>query len=96
MIGNKISRGAHAFLQAEYTVMLIFIVIFGVVVLLLGDFFSGNRRFEGRCYALIAYIIGALTSMTCGYIGMSIATQTNYRTTYKAITSLEEAFKLAY
>lgn len=76
--------------------MLIFIVVFGVVVLILGDFFSGNNGFEGRCYALIAYIVGALTSMICGYVGMTIATQTNYRTTYKAITSLEEAFKLAY
>jgi len=34
--------------------------------------------------------------MLCGYIGMKIATQANYRTTYKAINSLEDAFAVAY
>lgn len=75
--------------------MSVFIIVFGGVVLLLGDFFSGPG-FNGRCYALLAYICGAVTSIACGYIGMTIATYTNYRTTYKAITSLEEAFKIAY
>ena len=34
--------------------------------------------------------------MLCGYIGMKIATCANFRTTYKAINNLEEAFKVAY
>ena len=31
--------------------------------------------------------------MLCGYIGMSIATSANYRTTFMATKSLENAFK---
>lgn len=34
--------------------------------------------------------------MICGFVGMTIATATNYRTTYKAISSLEESFQVAY
>ena len=34
--------------------------------------------------------------MICGFVGMTIATATNYRTTYKSISSLEEGFQLAY
>jgi len=34
--------------------------------------------------------------MVCGYIGMKIAVKSNFRTTYKAITSLSEAFKTAF
>jgi inorganic pyrophosphatase len=34
--------------------------------------------------------------MICGYIGMKIAVISNYRTTYKAMSSLEEAFQIAF
>lgn len=43
MIGEKISKGAKAFLFAEYLVMLIFIVLFGIVVLVLVDIFGENE-----------------------------------------------------
>ena len=39
-------------------------------------------------YTAFAFLIGALVSMICGTIGMVIATQTNYRTTYCALTPL--------
>lgn len=71
--------------------MLIFIVIFGVLILIVVDFY-GTGSFESRGYATIAYVLGSITSMICGFVGMSIATATNYRTTYKCISSLEEGF----
>ena len=75
--------------------MLAFIVVFGIVVLLVVDIFGGHDN-GFSAYATIAYIIGALTSMLCGFIGMKIATSANFRTSYKAISSLEEAFQVAY
>lgn len=30
--------------------------------------------------------------MVCGYLGMAIATASNFRTSYKAINSLADAF----
>ena len=59
--------------MAEYLVMGAFIVLFGIVVLVLVDIF-GKGETQGRAYALVAYIIGSLTSILCGYIGMTIAT----------------------
>lgn len=44
----------------------------------------------------MAFILGSIGSMLCGFIGMRIAVVSNYRTTYKALHSLEEAFKVAY
>ena len=37
-IGGKISRGANAFLKAEYTVMSAFVVVFSVIVFVLVDY----------------------------------------------------------
>lgn len=95
MIGNQISKGARAFLSQEYRVMSIFIVIFGIIILLVVDIF-GQEEIKFRCYATVAFVIGSLTSMLCGYIGMAIAVESNYRTTYKAIDGIGEAFKVAY
>lgn len=47
-------------------------------------------------YTAVAFVIGALVSILCGSIGMLIATQTNFRTTYCAKQSLALAFRTAY
>jgi Na+/H+-translocating membrane pyrophosphatase len=44
----------------------------------------------------IAFAIGAIISIACGAIGMVIATQANFRTTYCARNSLAPAFRVAY
>ena len=43
-----------------------------------------------------AFAIGAVISILCGAIGMVIATQTNFRTTYCAKNGLADAFRVAY
>ena len=94
-IGEKISNGADAFLTAEYKIMAIFIVLFGALVFFIVDYpTSGESGIY--FYATISYVIGSVTSMACGWIGMRIAVKSNFRTTFKAIKSLSEAFKTAY
>lgn len=96
-IGDKIANGANAFLKAEYKVMCIFIAIFGILVWVIVDYLGQiSAKREIRFYATIAYVIGSVTSMFCGWIGMSVAVKANYRVTYKAIESLEGAFQTAY
>lgn len=75
--------------------MTIFIIIFGLVVLLVVDLF-GQEHFSFRCYATVAFVVGSFTSILCGYIGMKIAVVSNYRTTFMATRNLESAFLLAY
>ena len=95
MIGHRIAKGANAFLIQEYLIMGIFILVFSVVIVLVVDVF-GQSEVKFRFYATGAFIIGSLTSILCGYIGMSIAVKANYRTTYKAIESIADAFQVAY
>ena len=83
-IGDKISRGANAFLFQEYAIMLVFIVLFGGIILVIVDIY-GHANHEFRCYATVAYVVGALASMLCGLVGMRIAVAANYRTTFKAM-----------
>lgn len=47
-------------------------------------------------YTATAFAVGALISILCGAIGMVIATQANYRTTYCAKKGLDLAFRTAY
>lgn len=97
-IGNKISEGANAFLYAEYKIMAYFMVLFGAVVYVIVDILGAREETQTRYrpYATCAFLIGSITSIFCGYIGMKIAVVANYRTTYKAIDSLEEAFQVAF
>jgi H+-translocating diphosphatase len=92
-IGRKIEKGAGAFLSQEYTIMGFFIVFFGFIVFILVDFVGLGRV---TFYATIAYVVGSITSMFCGYIGMKIAVKSNFRTTYAAIHSLSGAFNTAF
>ena len=94
-IGNKIANGANAFLFQEYLLMSIFIVLFSIVLLFVVDIY-GQGQTGFRAYATIAFIIGSLTSMLCGFIGMRIAVAANYRTSFMAMDSLAPAFKTAY
>ena len=73
----------------------VFILIFSVVILLLVDVF-GQSTVKFRFFATGAFIIGSLTSIFCGYIGMTIAVKANYRTTFKALSSISDAFQIAY
>lgn len=73
--------------------MTYFIIIFSFIVFFLVDYDAGHKL---TFYATFSFILGSLTSMLCGYIGMKIAVAANYRTTYLATKSLEEAFRLSY
>jgi len=75
---ERISDGANTFLMREYLYLLIFIIVFALVI-----FFFGEHT-QWTAYTTIAFLIGSGTSILCGFIGMKIATASNYRTTYSA------------
>jgi inorganic pyrophosphatase len=78
MISKKIAAGANVFLWSEYVYLFLFIALFSVLI----HFVAENK--PGQFYTTIAFAVGALTSILCGYIGMMIATSSNHRTAYKA------------
>lgn len=83
-IGGLIERGASSFLRQEYSVMGIFVLFFGIIVFFVVDML-GTERPGVSFYATIAYVIGSITSMFCGLIGMKIAVKANFRTAYQAM-----------
>ncbi|WP_020675464.1 sodium-translocating pyrophosphatase [Geopsychrobacter electrodiphilus] len=75
-ISEDIYKGAMAFLNREYRVLAVFIVlVFGLIAM--------GMNFQ----TALAFLGGAICSMTCGYIGMKAATRANVRTTEAARAS---------
>jgi H+-translocating diphosphatase len=77
-ISSLISSGANVFLLWEYLCLLAFVIIFGTVIFLTAE------HHPGTFYTTVAFVLGAFTSIFCGFIGMKIATASNYRTAYRA------------
>ncbi len=90
-LAGHISRGALAFLRAEWKVLGIFAVIASV---LLG--WSGTLVEHSDWVIAISFLIGAFFSAFAGWIGMNIATKSNVRTTQAARTSLAQALKVSF
>ena len=88
-IANLIKSGAITFLQKEYTYLTIFCAVFGVLV-----YFTAEVN--AYPYTTVAFILGAATSMLCGFIGMLIAVHTNWRTTYACNLSIDDGFHVAF
>ncbi|MEA2102286.1 MAG: sodium-translocating pyrophosphatase [Thermodesulfobacteriota bacterium] len=85
-LGRQIHEGAMMFLKREYSILAGFVAI--VFVLL----FLGLGQLTA-----IAYLGGAICSMLAGYLGMTSATQANYRTSQAAKTNgVEAAMNVSY
>lgn len=90
-LAGYIADGALAFLKAEWKILAYFAVI---VALLLG--YSGTLVPTSSPWIAAAFVIGAFLSAFAGYIGMTIATKANVRTTQAARTSLAKALNVSF
>ncbi|MBD1429674.1 MULTISPECIES: sodium-translocating pyrophosphatase [Sphingobacterium] len=90
-ISKSIKEGAMAFLQAEYRILLIFVVIAAIAL-----FFVSTMVETTHWIIVVAFVFGAFFSALAGNIGMRIATSANVRTTQAARTSLPQALKVSF
>lgn len=83
-ISRSVQEGARAFLKREYSYVSILV---GVIALLiaLAPTLSGNPDLPLGWRTALAFVIGAVVSALAGYVGMSIATRANSRTTQAAV-----------
>jgi len=98
-IGSYISRGANAFLTTEYQYMAVFVVGFAILLLLLLGLTSsqtGSAAWTSATLSTLAFIVGAMTSILCGYIGMAIAVYSNTRTALSARNGWGAAFQTSF
>jgi K(+)-stimulated pyrophosphate-energized sodium pump len=83
-ISAAVREGANAFMNRQYkTVAMVGAVLF-VLLFGLGKFTA------------IGFVIGAVGSALCGYIGMYVAVRANVRTAQGAYTSMAHALKIAF
>ncbi|MCK7590364.1 sodium-translocating pyrophosphatase [Subsaxibacter sp. CAU 1640] len=90
-ISKSIKEGALAFLNAEYKLLAIFVVIASAAL------FGISQIVDTTSWMIVpAFIFGAFFSALAGNIGMRIATEANARTTEAAKTSLPQALKVSF
>ena len=84
---HEIQKGARAFLKQEYTWVAGFVAIMAIIIAILIDPVG---------LAALTYVFGAFLSAAAGYIGMTVATMANARTTEAAREGPGKALPLAF
>jgi H+-translocating diphosphatase len=111
-IQQAISIGATSFLLTEYKYLAVFMAAFAAVIFLfLGSARRFSARPEPCAYdparecrpalanaafSAVAFLLGALTSVLSGYLGMRVATFANARTALEARRGVDCAFAVAF
>jgi K(+)-stimulated pyrophosphate-energized sodium pump len=85
---EAIQDGSKAFLRREYQWVAGFVLVMAVLIFALLDY--------GRPWGAIAYVTGAVLSALAGFVGMTIATRANARTTQAAVQGAHAALPLAF
>jgi len=82
---TEIQKGARAFLKQEYTWVSGFVVVMAILIAVVI-----------APLGAISYVLGAVLSAGAGYIGMTVATMANARTTQAAIEGPAKALPIAF
>lgn len=83
-ISQAVQEGAKAFLKREYIYIFTFVIVIAILIAIANEITPKTVDLSWK--TSVAFIAGALVSALAGYIGMSIATRANARTTHAADT----------
>ncbi|KAF7111573.1 hypothetical protein CFC21_111565 [Triticum aestivum] len=111
-IQTAISEGATSFLFTEYKYAGGFMTVFAVLIFVFLGSIEGFSTKSQPChysvgktckpalanaaFSTIAFVLGAVTSLVSGFLGMKIATYANARTTLEARKGVGKAFTVAF
>jgi K(+)-stimulated pyrophosphate-energized sodium pump len=82
---TEIQKGAKAFLKKEYSWLSVFVVALAIVLAIVIAPLAG-----------VTYVLGAVLSALAGYVGMTVATMANARTTEAAKSGPAKALTVAF
>ncbi|MFB6098868.1 MAG: sodium/proton-translocating pyrophosphatase, partial [Salinibacter sp.] len=90
-LSNNIAEGARTFLNREYRWLSIFVaVVAGLLIV------ANVNQPNSSWWIGVSFVAGAFCSGLAGFIGMTVATKANVRTTQAARTSLGPAMNVAF
>ncbi|NNF04631.1 MAG: V-type H(+)-translocating pyrophosphatase, partial [Rhodothermales bacterium] len=90
-LAQAIAEGARAFLRQEYRVLVFFVLIVAVLLA-----FANFSQPTSSWMIAVSFVVGAFCSGLAGFIGMTVATKANVRTTNAARTGLAPALNVAF
>ncbi|MEF8879590.1 MAG: sodium-translocating pyrophosphatase [Candidatus Thermoplasmatota archaeon] len=91
-ISGSIREGAMAFLNSEYRVLIVFVIVVALV-LYAASFIEDSMMHWGLS---LSFVVGAVFSAAAGNIGMRIATLANVRAAQGSKNSLGKGLKVAF
>ncbi|KAM1155052.1 hypothetical protein ACFX13_026575 [Malus domestica] len=111
-IQNAISEGSTSFLFTMYQYVGVFMVVFAILIFLFLGSVEGFSTKSRPCtydaaktckpalttaiFSTVAFVLGGITSVLSGFLGMKIATYANARTTLEARKGVGKAFITAF
>lgn len=84
-LSNIIQRGAMAFLYREYRALIPFVIVVACLL-----------AWKLGLPMAVSFLLGAVCSAFSGFLGMRVATRTNGKTAFAAITGMNQALKIAF
>jgi K(+)-stimulated pyrophosphate-energized sodium pump len=101
-ISNAIKEGAEAFLRRQNRTILLLAAAFAVVLFVGYGFIRGHHGFDPVSSSMqlagwitLSFVFGAACSVIAGYVGMWVSIRSNIRTAHAALTSLNDALRIA-
>ena len=90
-IAGYIASGARAFLRRQYRVLAIFVASVAVLLAV-----ANINQASSSWLIAVSFVTGAFCSGLAGFVGMTVATRANVRTTNGARTGLGPALNVAF
>lgn len=90
-LAKNISEGARTFLNRQYRILVIFVAIVAGLLIV-----ANLGQPDSSWWIGVSFAAGAFCSGLAGFIGMTVATKANVRTTQAARTSLGPAMNVAF